>query len=166
VEERAARDCERHVERGDARREEGRRSKAPERTRRPGGSTGNDDRPLFPPSGLNYYHPAEHCLLWWRIILLSLGRPASPSHPLTLSQGARRALVRALEGSANGKAEERPCSGRGSAIYRFPSCGGKPRSGFFVFRASGSLSRDNQKNRQTRRCTRQEEGITLDAIES
>lgn len=52
-------------------------SKAPERTRQPGGSTENDDRPLFPPSGLNYYHPAEHCLLWRRIILLSLGRPVS-----------------------------------------------------------------------------------------
>lgn len=52
-------------------------SKAPERIRQPGGSTENDDRPLFPPSGLNYYHPAEHCLLWRRIILLSLGRPAS-----------------------------------------------------------------------------------------
>ena len=52
-------------------------SEAPERIRQPGGSTENDDRPLFPPSGLNYYHPAEHCLLWRRIILLSLGRPGS-----------------------------------------------------------------------------------------
>lgn len=60
-------------------------SKAPERTCQPGGSTENDDRPLFPPSGLNYYHPAEHCLLWRRIILLSLGRPDSN----TLGEGLR-----------------------------------------------------------------------------
>lgn len=76
---------------GERRRRRTRASKAPEHTCQPGGSTENDDRPLFPPSGLNYYHPAEHCLLWRRIILLSLGRPDSN----TLSE---RACVKEMRG--------------------------------------------------------------------
>lgn len=75
-------------------------SKAPERTCQPGGSTENDDRPLFPPSGLNYYHPAEHCLLWRRIILLSLGRPDSNTlgESLREGDGCRREVLRRERG--------------------------------------------------------------------
>jgi len=75
-----------------------RASKAPERTCQPGGSTENDDRPLFPPSGLNYYHPAEHCLLWRRIILLSLGRPDSN----TLGEGLREGDEGEVPGTGKG----------------------------------------------------------------
>lgn len=82
-----------------------RTSEAPERIRQPGGSTENDDRPLFPPSGLNYYHPAEHCLLWRRIILLSLGRPGSNALGGDLREGDEdRREVR----TGNRVREERP----------------------------------------------------------
>lgn len=88
------------------------------------GSTEND-WPLFPPSGLNYYHPGEHCLLWRRIILLSLGRPASNAPPegATGVRDAPRGVVLAESSVAAGvggggaDAEERPCSLHGSAIY-------------------------------------------------
>lgn len=68
---------------GAEKREGARRERIPGRAKRPsvprqsGGSTENDDRPLFPPSGLNYYHPAPsivYCggeLFYYR----SVGRP-------------------------------------------------------------------------------------------
>lgn len=74
-------------------------SEVPKHTRQPGGSTENDDRPLFPPSGLNYYHPAEHCLLWRRIILLSLGRSSSNA----LREGLRERDEDRREGGVDGK---------------------------------------------------------------
>lgn len=85
-------------------------SKAPERTCQPGGSTENDDRPLFPPSGLNYYHPAEHCLLWRRIILLSLGRPDSNTLGEGLREGGER--ERGVGGKEGTHAEGWLCSTR------------------------------------------------------
>lgn len=102
-----------------------RTSEAPERIRQPGGSTENDDRPLFPPSGLNYCHPAEHCLLWRRIILLSLGRPGSNALGGDPREGddEDRREVR----TGNRVREERPLQRpRFHAIYR--SCERKPQA--------------------------------------
>lgn len=90
-------------------------SKAPERTCQPGGSTENDDRPLFPPSGLNYYHPAEHCLLWRRIILLSLGRPDSN----TLRRGPAWRRRRGGAGGEGGYTRKDDCAAPGGLPPRF-----------------------------------------------
>lgn len=98
-------------------------SKAPKRIRQPGGSTENDDRPLFPPSGLNYYHPAKHCLLWRRIILLSLGRSSSNALRGDLRE---RDEDRREVWMGNRVREERLCSARDSIIYW--SYEGKPQN--------------------------------------
>lgn len=95
------------------------------RPRAAGGNTEND-WPLFPPSGLNYYHLGEHCLLWRRIILLSPGRSASNalgrSTGLWSGGGERdedrwRQCRRERRRRGGADTEERPCSFHGPAIY-------------------------------------------------